>query len=59
MAIRGIVSTADLKLKTEITEKVGKSLQLYNSMLNSFHENTDLKVDKLQNAYNTAMDEDS
>jgi hypothetical protein len=45
-------------MKSEITEKVGKSMGLWNSVINNLEEHTDLNMSELEKAF-TAHDEDS
>lgn len=46
-----------INMKSEITEKVGKSMGLWNSVINNLEEHTDLNMGELEKAF-TAHDED-
>ena len=45
-------------MKSSITESVGKSMGLWNSVINNLEEHTDLNMGELEKAF-TAQDEDS
>lgn len=45
-------------MKSTVTEKVGKSMGLWNSVINNLEEHTDLDMKDLEKAF-TEQDEDS